>query len=430
MSEAQPVLRVAAISYHTCPLEPPGTGDSGGLNVFVLSLAQALARRGARVDIYTRKSVSEAAHVVIAGPGVRVIHVEAGPPRSLSKIELASYRWEFAEGVARYAERCFLPYDVVHSHYWMSGPAALRLALPSGAAHFHTFHTLQVAKEMAGASSGSALALERRKLEAELVTRADLLTASTRYEADILKDAYGASEAKIAILPPGYDPAVFDPHGSGRRSSFSTTSPALDRLLNTSSPLVVAAGRIQPLKGFELAVEAVDRMRSLYPYLANTGFVICGGPSGEDGDKELQRLQAAISSTRDPSRTLLAGPVGRRELADILRRADTLLVTSKTESFGMIALEALACGTPVVATDSGGVSEIVDNGVTGVVISSREPEALARALGELLSSPQRLRKMGREAARSVGHLTWDRVAEAFLNTYLEISDSASAGGLL
>lgn len=423
--------RIAAVSYHTCPLEQPGTGDSGGLNVFVLGMAQALARRGSRVDVFTRRSAPDSPQVVIAGPGVRIVHIDAGPAEPLGKAALSEYVEEFGRRTVEYAARCSVAYDVVHSHYWMSGPAADALAAEYDARRVHTSHTLQAARDRsAGATGDDGIASLRRSTEEVTLRRADIVTASTSYEAGILQRDYGVPESRIFMLSPGFDPAVFSPKGDPLSAEFLGVHRDVAALYLSERPLVVAAGRIQPLKGFGLAVEAVERMRCLYPDLSDAGLLICGGPSGEDGELELERIRALVAASGRPESTLVTDPVGRRELGAILRRADLLVVTSRTESFGMIALEALACGTPVVATTSGGVDEMVHNGVTGAIVESRDPDTLAWAMGEILIRKDRSRAMGRAAAASVRDLTWDRVAADTLSVYSMLLEEASAGGLV
>jgi D-inositol-3-phosphate glycosyltransferase len=422
--------RIAVVSYHTCPLEQPGKGDSGGLNVFVLNLAQEIARRGLKVDIYTRRSAPDSPHVVISGPGVRVIHIDAGPPTTLSKRELVEYIEEFGSGAAEYAARCSLGYDVVHSHYWMSGPAAQVMAANHRSPHIHTSHTLQAAKDGSGADSGEGVSLLRRSTEKELLNSVDLVTASTEYESAILRREYGVPSDRVFMLPPGFDPMVFSPSGPLPNSEFLEANPKIASLLLEERPIIVAAGRIQPLKGFDLAVEAVEQMRCMFPRLSDCGLLICGGPSGEDGESEVEKLTELISKCVRPSDTVLAGPVGRRDLATILRRADLLLITSRTESFGMIALESLACGTPVVATTSGGVDELIKDGLSGALVESRDPVTLGQVLGELLERRDRLAEMGVAAATSVREMTWDRVAEDMMSAYSGLLDPATADGVM
>lgn len=427
---AEPAPRIAAVAYHTCPLEQPGKGDSGGLNVFVLQLAQAVARRGSRVDVYTRRSAPDSPGVVIAGPGVRVIHIDAGPARPIPKAELVGHIEEFGGRMVEYAARCSVGYDVVHSHYWMSGLAAGVLAGSRDLPHVHSSHTLQAAKDRSGALPDDGLSFERRAAEAAVVHSVDLVTASTSFEAGILRSDYGVPPGRISMLAPGFDPMVFSPEGDLVPDDFIDTHPDVAALYLRECPLVVAAGRIERLKGFDLAVEAVEKMRLRFPQLSETGLLICGGPSGEDGESEVERLEDLIFASARPNHTVLAGPVGRRELAAILRRADLLLVTSRTESFGMIALEALACGTPVVATASGGVDEVVRHGLTGAIVNSRDPDTLGQAVGELLIREDRLGAMGSAAAASVRGMTWDRAAAHVLSAYSSLLKAATAGGVV
>ncbi len=415
--------RIAFVSYHTCPLEQPGQGDAGGLNVFVLDFAQALARRGVRVDIFTRLTSPGGPPVVIAGPGVRVIHLEAGPAEPLSKTELADHIESFGMQITDYAERCGVSYSLVHSHYWMSGMAARRVAARFGIPHVHTSHSLQAALDRSGVAEGTDLSSMRRSSEREILNGVDIVTASTEFEFEILTNEYGVTPERICMLSPGFDPAVFNPEAGADGEPIASRKD-LASFLTRESRVVVAAGRIQPLKGFDLAVNAVERLRASNPALSDTALLICGGPSGPNGESELLRIKELISATSRPAGTLLAGSVSRRQMAEILRRADLVLVTSKSESFGMIALESLACGTPVVATKAGGVGELIQDGVTGRVLDSRDPDDLARIMGELLGDPERLTSMGEAASASVAEMTWDNVASYALAEFSKLLDAA------
>ncbi len=411
------VQRIAAISFHTCPLEPPGQGDAGGLNVFVLQLGQALARLGKRVDIFTRCTSEEAPRAVIAGPGVRVVHLEAGPPSPLPKSELAAYMDDFCEAMLAHTERCGFRYDAVHSHYWMSGVAGDALASVNEAPHVHTAHTLERAKRIAGVRADGAIAGLRERFEAEVLAFADVVTAATAHEEELLRTHYAVPPEKIRILTPGYDPFIFTPEGELGPSDWLETRAEISALVQSDFPLVVAAGRIQPLKAFDVAVEAVELVRRLDPRLRNVGLLICGGPSGPEGEKELHRLRSLAKASTRPEKTVVTGPVGRRELAALMRRADVVLVTSLTESFGMVALEAQASGTPVVSRAVGGAGEVVEHGVTGFLVDSPDPEAFARAVAAILVDEDLKSSMSREACRRVKGRTWDETARTALEVY-------------
>ncbi len=385
--------------------------------MFVLQLGQALARLGKRVDIFTRCASEDAPKVVIAGPGVRVVHLEAGPPSPLPKSELVAYVDDFCEAVLAHTERCGFRYDAVHSHYWMSGPAGDAMASFHEAPHVHTAHTLERAKRLAGVRADGEIAGLRERLEAEVLGLADVVTAATSHEAELLLAHYAVPPEKVRILPPGFDPAVFTPEGERLPPGWGETRGEVSALLRSDAPLVVAAGRIQPLKAFGVAIRAIEHVRRSHPRMRDVGLLICGGPSGPEGDRELEELQSLAAASSRPEKTVISGPVVRRELAAFMRRADVFLVTSLTESFGMVALEAQACGTPVVSRAVGGAGEVVEHGVTGFLVDSPDPEDFAEAVVTILADEGIKSSMGREAAERVKGRTWDETARTALDAY-------------
>ena len=416
-------LRTAVISYHTCPLEPPGMGDAGGLNVFVRELAVALAKSGLRTDIFTRRTSELAPSVVIAGPGVRVFHIDAGPSSPLEKEELVRHLPEFTERIAAMATRCSPSYVLVHSHYWMSGLAGVEISRTWSVPHIQTFHTLHAMKAAAGVPESGEFGELRYEAEVRLAHGSDLLTVGSRAERRILTEFYGADPGKLVDLQPGYDPALFWSDGTGKERHkrnlvrLAECPPALALALEDTSHLLVAAGRIQPLKRFDLAIQAVEIMRRRFPRLGKITLAVCGGPSGSAGVAEHARLVKLAEDSSDPASTLILGPLSRESIAALVRAADLVLVTSLSESFGLIALESLAAGTPVVATRTGGIEEIVEDGSTGRLVDEWSPESLAEAAGRILSDRGVWRSMARKARQAVLDRTWDNVSSRALSIY-------------
>jgi D-inositol-3-phosphate glycosyltransferase len=359
--------RVAMLSVHTSPLAQPGAGDGGGMNVYVRALAAALARAGVEVDVLTRAEHPDQLPCVEVEPGFRVLHVPAGPCAPVPLRELPDLVGEFTD-----AARDVLAHNgdhgVLHANYWVSGAVGHRLKHELDLPLVTTFHTLERVKAEVGL--GDAIPL-RPRVEAEVVRCADLVVASTRDEHDQLVRHYGADPARIEIITPGVDHAVFAPgdRGAARR-----------RIGLTGGPVLLFVGRIQPLKGADLAVRALAEVRDRSAQL-----VIIGGPSGPDGEGEVHALHALVAELGLEHRVHFVAPQPHDALVDYYRAADVCIVPSRTESFGLVALEAAACGTPVVAADVGGLRLLVDDGATGFLVEERDPTAYAERIDRVLS---------------------------------------------
>lgn len=416
-------MRVAVVSYHTCPLEIPGSGDAGGMNVFVRELALGLATAGVRTDIFTRRASEDAPEVVIAGPGVRVFHVEAGPPRPVGRREAYSHLGGFEQRVAELARRCARSYDVVHSHYWMSGLVGKELAAAWSVPHVQTFHTLHAMKNGGERFVSEALASVRSLSEAFLAHSSELVTVGSEAERRALCDVLGVPPDKTKLVRPGYDPALFGRSAKHRSAEvlkrLAAKAPGLERVLEGRCKLVVAAGRIHPLKRFDLVLEGVELLRRTHPRIGDVAVVVCGGPSGESGEAELARLRSLVASSRRPELTLLAGPLPPVELAGLLAAAHVLVVTSLSESFGLVALEAAAVGTPAVATRSGGIEDVVIDGVTGVLVDRWSAKAVAEGIAALLADDTARISLGARAAEHVAPMTWKASTRSLLGVYAE-----------
>ena len=405
------VRRIAVLTVHSSPLASPGVGDSGGMNVHVRALASELARAGVASDVYTRATSVDDPPVVEVEPGVRVLHLAAGPLEPIPKQLLPRYLCAFLCSLLRAGER-HGPYDLVHSHYWVSGWVA-RLARERWSSPVvHSFHTLGKVKNACLANGEEPEPPRRLAGEERVVATADRLLAATPYEARQLTELYGAQPSKIRTVPHGVDHSRF--HAGDRAAARAA--------LGVSRRHVLAfVGRLQPLKGPDVAVRTLALLRRQRPDL-DVELLVVGGPSG-NGVEEPQ-CSAALArreGVADRVRFLPAQPHDR--LATVYHAADLLLVPSRSESFGLVALEAQACGTPVVAARVGGLSHAVGDGTTGLLLSGHDPADWAAAVADLLGSPRRLAAMGTAAARFAGAHGWDLAAARLLDVYGELLQS-------
>ena len=392
------------LSVHTSPLAQPGTGDGGGMNVYVRALGSALARAGVAVDVLTRAEHPEQPPCVVVEPGFRVLHVAAGPCAPVRLRELPTLVGEFTDAAHTLLERSG-DYDVLHANYWVSGAVGHRLKHELDLPLVTTFHTLDRVKAEVGLADDVPL---RPRVEAEVVRCADLVVASTFEEQDQLERHYGADPERIEIITPGVDHRVFFP---GDRAA------ARRHVGLPPGPVVLFVGRIQPLKGADLAVrslaELADRRATL---------VIVGGPSGPDGEAEVAALRSLVAELGLEHRVRFVAPRPHHQLADYYRAADVCVVPSRTESFGLVALEAAACGTPVVAANVGGLRFLVDDGVTGYLVDEREPHAYAALIDRVLRDDD-AEMRARAVARSMGY-RWSIAAARLRRHYDDLAARA------
>ncbi|MGH9000571.1 MAG: glycosyltransferase, partial [Acidimicrobiia bacterium] len=334
-----PVRSLALLSLHTSPLAQPGAGDGGGMNVYVRSLASALARAGISCDVYTRTEHPDQARLVVVEPGVRVVHLDAGPLAPVPKESLVDLLDEFADKMLERVHGCGAAYDALHANYWLSAVVAHRLKHELSLPMIVTFHTLERVKSVgAGPWAGQEVPL-RAVSETEAARCADLILASTPTEVGQLELLYGADPGRIEVLPPGVDHRTFSP---------GSKEDARARLGHDGKRVVLFVGRIQPLKGLDLALRTLGEIDDAVLW-------VVGGPSGADGTAELRRVRALVDELGLSGRVLFLDPQPHPELADFYRAADVCIVPSRSESFGLVALEAAACGTPVVAAAVGGL---------------------------------------------------------------------------
>lgn len=404
--------RVAVLSVHTSPLEQAGTGDAGGMNVYIEQTTARMAARGVAVEVFTRATSSDQPPVVELAPGVTVRHVTAGPFEGLDKLTLPSQLCAFTAGVLR-EEACREPghYQVVHSHYWLSGQVGFLVRDRWGVPLVHTAHTLAKVKNAALAEGDTPEPMVRVVGEEQVVAEADRLVANTAVEADELVRFYDADPDKIATVPPGVDLETFIPDGR----------PDSRRRLGLRADDVVLAfvGRIQPLKAPDVLLRAAAALLEREPALRRRLVVlVVGGPSGT-GLEQPRALQDLAVTLGIAATVRFLPPQSSDGLADVYRAADVLAMPSFNESFGMVALEAQACGTPVVAAAVGGLPVAVAHGVSGVLVPSHRTEDWADALALVALRPGYRAEL---AAAAVGHahrFSWDRTTDALLIAYAE-----------
>ncbi|HYN37496.1 MAG TPA: glycosyltransferase [Actinomycetota bacterium] len=397
--------RAAIISYHSSPLLEPGTGDSGGMTIFVRALTEALAKRGISTDIYTR-STGVHERVKTLSPGVRVISIDAGPPGPLAKADLPRYLDELTTGIRAFTMTQRLGYDIIHSHYWHSGLVGSALATAWDVPLVHSHHTLGLVKNRFLAPGDAPEPNVRLEGERSVIEGADVLVASTDEEWGQLSCLYGAPHDRLKVVHPGVNHEIFTP---GDRAA------ARRELGLTDELTVLYVGRIQPLKGLELAIRSVEQ---LVPALDRPlRFIVVGGASGSGGDDEVERLQNLVSELDLDTTVRFVGAQPHFRLPTFYRAADALVVCSYSESFGLAALEAHACGTPVVATPVGGLSHIVADGESGFLVDTRDPSTFAGRLKTLLSDEDLRASFSEKAARVAQNFSWDNTADSLRTLY-------------
>ncbi len=411
--------RIATISVHTSPLDQPGTGDAGGLNVYVVEVARRLAARGVEVEVFTRAVSRDAPPVAELAPGVLVRHVTAGPFEELDKADLPGQLCQFTFEVLRTEARCAAGrYDLVHAHYWLSGQVGAVAKERWGVPLVQSMHTLGKVKNAALAAGDAAEPDARIRGEAEVIAAADRLVANTTEEARQLIGLYGAVEARVRTVNPGVDLTVFRP-GSQQAARRKLGLPH-------DAVVLVFAGRVQPLKAPDVVLHAAARMIRDDPGLAGRLVVVfVGGPSGAgraDPDK-LTELTAALGLA-DIVR--LEPPCPHRELAEWYRAATVVLVPSHSESFGLVAVEAQACGTPVVAAAVGGLRTAVRDGDSGILVHGHDPASYARVLRDLVAAPVRLARLSRGAIAHASRFGWSTAVDQLLSVYTGAMDEVAA----
>lgn len=399
--------RVALIAYHACPLASPGQGKAGGMNVHVKELARSLARRGVAVDIFTREHDHPEADAPGIADGVNVVHLPAGPVDAPLGDQF-SYLPDFVAGMHDYRAVHDLHYSAVHSHYWLSGWAGRRFAAEIPAPHLITFHTLSLIKMQS--RSGEDEPPVRQETEREIIATADRVIAFSPHERDALVRLYDADASRIELVPCGVDLSRFRPLGRAA---------ARHQLGINGHKVLLFVGRIEALKGVDLLLHTTAHLETD----AEVQVLVVG--SDGDGSGELDRLRRLADDLDVGKSVEFVGRVPQEQLAWYYSAADVCVIPSFYESFGLAALESMACGTPVVASRVGGLSTIVEHGRTGYLKSWRCPEAFAHSLEMILSNRSLQDSMGVAARRRAETLSWDQVAAQMLELYLRLASFKS-----
>jgi D-inositol-3-phosphate glycosyltransferase len=415
-------LNIAMLSYHTCPLAILGGKDTGGMNVYVRELTRFLGQINVHVDVFTRSQDDHVPHVLHdLGYSNRVVHINAGPEIPLPKKELVKYIPDFYGGIRDFAKQKGIHYDLIHSHYWMSGIAAGFLQEEWHVPVIHMFHTLGYMKNTIARHVDEIEGPYRMKGEQKVMDLADKIIAATPAEVKQLTTHYHVDQDKITVIPPGVDCSHFYPIPKDEAKAVIGIPP--------ESRMILFVGRIEPLKGVETLLRAISIMREECnleecPYHV----AIIGGETNEqqsETDSELFRLKSLCHDLGLDETVIFLGKRDQNTLPYYYSAAEMLVMPSYYESFGMVALESMACGTPVVASNIGGLAYLVQDGVTGFTVSGRNDKALARRLSQLLFDQELQLNIGKQAAEYTLSYSWEIITAKIKSMYEELMQKES-----
>jgi len=407
-------LHVAMLSVHTCPLAALGGKETGGMNVYVREVSRELGRMGVSVDVFTRSQDSSIQRVVRLGERARVIHLAAGAEAPMARERVYDHMDEFAEGVEAWRIAEAIDYDLIHAHYWLSGVAALTLKRRWSVPVLQMFHTLARLKNRVARSAAELEPLVRVEEETRIVSDADRIVAANVVErAELLRD-YGAHASRIATIPCGVDTDLFTP---GDRAE------ARRRLGLDDRPVLLWVGRIAPIKGLDTLLDTVARLREAG---RDMRLLVVGGEADEPTNGHETSLRRRIAALGLGESVRFVGPQPQSVLPLYYVAADVTVLPSYYESFGMVALEAMACGSPVIASRVGGLVTTVRDGVTGFLVPDGDVEALAERIETLVGDPELRWRLGREGVRWAAQHRWPCVAEAVCKEYASLESRATA----
>jgi D-inositol-3-phosphate glycosyltransferase len=411
------MINVAMLSYHTCPLATLGGKDTGGMNVYVHQLTRTLGKLGVRVDVFTRSQDEHVPHVLHdLGYHNRVVHIPAGPEVPLPKAELERYIPKFVQGIKSFAESKNIHYDLIHSHYWMSGLAAIELSQTWNIPFLHMFHTLVLMKNRI-AQTPQEMEGEYRILgEKKVISKANRIIAATLAEKSQLEFLYEAPSSKISVIPPGVDTRHFYPIPKDEAKEVVGVP--------EDSHTILFVGRIEPLKGIDKLIQAIS-------IIQNNGelrccphnLVIIGGEPNakpEDMNAEMARLQDMVEDLGIENFVIFLGKQDQQLLPYYYSASEIVVMPSHYESFGMVALEAMACGTPVVASQVGGLAFLVRDGETGFVVPGNDVQMLAKRLVELIKDKDLRNKLGNKSAEYAQLYAWEIISEKMIEVYNQV----------
>jgi D-inositol-3-phosphate glycosyltransferase len=410
--------RIATLMVHTSPLDQAGSGDAGGMNIYVCESAQQMAAQGIAVDIFTRRANSDSPDVVDLGNGVRVIHLNVGPLDGVTKENLPALipalSVAFKEALSGEAK-----YDLIHSHYWISGKVAMPVAKDLDIPLVHTMHTMARVKNLNLAEGESPEPMIRVQGESQVVAAVDALIANTDAEAASLVSLYGSCPDIVSVVSPGVNLGSFTV-GTGKVAAREALG------LPKDGNIVAFVGRIQPHKGPEILIRSIAEMVGHSPALRkNLTVLIIGGTSGS-GSAEVERMRELVSWLGIADVVRFEPPVSREALPDYYRAADLVAVPSYSESFGLVALESQACGTPVIASAVGGLRTAVADGISGVLVDGHDPRAWSSVIARLLQEPHRRILLSMGAIEHASHFGWNATARGTLDIYDRVLDARAA----
>ena len=400
-------MRIAEISVHGCPMRPVGGRDTGGMNVYLRELSAELGKLGAWVDVFTRRHDCDEPDVMALSDRVRLVHIAAGDPEDVSKTGIYAHLPDFLRNLRYFHGRNALGYDVVHSHYWLSTPAAQQFSVEMGVPHVITFHTLGEVKNQARPAEMEPPL--RFEVERKAIALSDAIIAFTIEEGDNLVHTYGAHRDKIKVIPCGVDVSLFRPLDRQKARS--------ELGIGADLKVLLFAGRPQPFKGVDLLLHALSCLDGE----KNLRLLVVGGDS--ESEVELARLRSLARELCIEDSVAFLGAVEHERMPIFYNAADVCAVPSYHESFGLVAVEAMACSTPVVASRVGGLVTTVEHGKTGFLVEERSGEAFANALRTLLKDEKLRRRMGQEARSSALRFDWTVVARRVLGVYQELASA-------
>ncbi len=411
-----PIRRIAMLSVHTCPLALLGGKKTGGMNVYVRDFSRELGRRGILVDVFTR-SQDDCQPMIKhdLGYGGRVIHIPAGPEKPIPVAEVGNYLEEFTAGVLRFAQSEKIQYDIIHSHYWLSGLVAEKLRLAWGGTPIvHMFHTLGHMKNRVALSEAEHAPQDRLDGENRVIQIADRIVAATPAEVGQLNWLYGANTKKVVVIPPGVDLNRFNPIPKSQAKTM-VGIPVADKN-------IIFAGRIEPLKGIDTLLQAMALLQERQPTaVKNVCVAIIGGdPWADTPDAEMARLQEMRLQLGIHDIVTFLGAKDQDVLPNYYAAAEMVIMPSHYESFGMVALEAMAMGTPVIASEVGGLAFLVRDGENGFLVPSRDPEALAERIHCLLTDDICRAELGRQAQAYARQYDWGNIVTRMMLVYGEL----------
>jgi D-inositol-3-phosphate glycosyltransferase len=414
-------MNIAMLSYHTCPLAVLGGKNTGGMNVYVRELTRFLGRVGVHVDVFTRSQDEHVPHVSHdLGYFNRVVHIPAGPELFLPKAELPGYTQAFSKGILAFSERKKIKYDLIHSHYWLSGLAGEVLKEAWDVPLLQMFHTLGIMKQRIGRSKEEREGDYRVRGETQVMAAADRIIAATEAESAQLEMLYGLNHQKVTIIPPGVDTHHFYPIPPDEAKEAIGIS--------SKDHMALFVGRIEPLKGVDTLIRAMSLLKKRCKSFACPDYlvIIGGDPEGEDEkiSDEMQRLQALCGQLGLDEMVLFLGKRGQNTLPYYYSAAEVVVMPSFYESFGMVALEAMACGTPVIASRVGGLAYLIKEGETGYTVPAQDPEALAEKLRLLFVDHDLRAQFGQAAADYAKNFGWELISLKILQVYRELVDQS------